>query len=92
MEHVSERESESNQASETILHWLVECPEMDALASAEISAHASPFATFCSPKLAVKNCSFWPAQPLRAAMSDIHAFHPVASAWKSGNRSSQEPE
>ena len=51
---------EGETRGETILHWMVECPETDRLAEADISARAAPFATFCSPRLMVKNCSFWP--------------------------------
>ena len=49
---------EGETRGETILHWMVECPETERLAEADISARAAPFATFCSQRLTVKNCSF----------------------------------
>ena len=52
--------SEGENAPERVLHWLVECPEAQGLAEADISARAAPFAMSCIPRLTVKNCSFWP--------------------------------
>jgi hypothetical protein len=46
--------------SEAILHWTVECPLTEALAEVEIGARAAPFAMFCTPRMEVKSCAFWP--------------------------------
>jgi hypothetical protein len=50
----------NGERAETILHWTVECPVTGALAEAKISTRAAPFAMFCTPRIEVKGCSFWP--------------------------------
>ena len=47
---------ERERREERILHWLIECPETEDVADADISAITSS-----NPRrLMIKNCSFWP--------------------------------
>jgi hypothetical protein len=51
---------ETEERPETILHWTVECPVTGGLAETKIAARAAPFAMFCTPRIEVKSCTFWP--------------------------------
>jgi len=51
---LSERET-----PETLLEWMVVCPERQRLAEVDIATRAVPFATYCCPRLTVRRCSFW---------------------------------
>ena len=55
-DQMNDESFERERREERILHWLIECPETEDVADADISALTSS-----NPRrLMIKNCSFWP--------------------------------
>ena len=50
--------AKTEKRPETVLHWMIECPEINELAEADVSASSAIF--FPSRRFRIENCSRWP--------------------------------
>ena len=48
----------AEKSPETVLHWMIECPEINELAEADVSASSAIF--FPSRRFRIEDCSRWP--------------------------------